>query len=437
MELEIVYLDPHELTPYENNTRKHTPEDIDQIKASIEADGFNDPIGIWGENNLIVEGHGRQIAALEMGLDKVPCIRLDHMSETQRRDYAIRHNFTSDQSEFNYDNLRREIAALELQGLDMSYLDGLQDELGNIAGESIDDYDIREDEPPEPPEEPTAKRGQIYRLGRHRLMCGDSTSKADMDMLMAGTRPLFVFTDPPYGVSIGDKNVVLNSVQKSGHILENIKGDTLPEDELYKMLVAAMSNLREHCDEGASYYVSAPQGGSLGMMMMMMRDAGLEVRHNLVWVKNCATFSLGRLDYDYQHEPIFYTWTKKHTFYGGYSTTVIDDSKPIDKMSKAELKEMVRALTEQHPQSVIYEDKPLKCNLHPTMKPVKLVARFMINSSQQGDPVADIFGGSGTTLMAAEQTGRDCYMMELDPHYCDVIIKRWEDFTGEQAVELN
>ena len=439
MDLQIVYLSPDELTPYEGNTRRHNPEDIDQIKESILADGFNDPIGVWGEKNIIVEGHGRQIAAIELGLEKVPCIRLDHLTDKQRRDYAIRHNFTSDQSEFDYDKLRREIAALELQGLDMSYLDSLQSELGDIAGESIDDYDIQEDEPPEPPEYPTAKRGQIYRLGRHRLMCGDSTSRADMDKLMAGTRPLFVFTDPPYGVSIGTKNALLKKHQggESNAITENIIGDTLGEKELREMLVKAMSNLREHCDEGASYYVSAPQGGSLGMMMMMMRDAGLEVRHNLVWVKNCATFSLGRLDYDYQHEPIFYTWTKKHTFYGGYSTTVIDDSKPIDKMSKAELKEMLRALTEQHPQSVIYEDKPLKCNLHPTMKPVKLVARFMINSSQQGDPVADIFGGSGTTLMAAEQTGRDCYMMELDPHYCDVIIKRWEDFTGQQAELLN
>ncbi len=307
------------------------------------------------------------------------------------------------------------------------------------TGGADPEINIVEDEPPELPEEPTAKRGQIYRLGRHRLMCGDSTSKADMDKLMAGTRPLFVFTDPPYGVSIGDKNALLKKHQggKANAITENIIGDTLGEKQLQQMLVKAMSNLREHCDEGASYYVSAPQGGSLGMMMMMMRDAGLEVRHNLIWVKNCATFSLGRLDYDYQHEPIFYTWTKKHTFYGGYSTTVIDDSKPIDKMSKAELKEMVRALTEQHPQSVIYEDKPLKCNLHPTMKPVKLVARFMINSSQQGDPVADIFGGSGTTLMAAEQTGRDCYMMELDPHYVDVIIQRWENFSGEKAVLLD
>ena len=122
MELEIVYLDPHALTPYENNTRKHTPEDIDQIKASIEADGFNDPIGIWGENNLIVEGHGRQIAALEMGLDKVPCIRLDHMTETQRRDYAIRHNRTAELSGWDFAKLEEEIAALEIEGIDLSGL---------------------------------------------------------------------------------------------------------------------------------------------------------------------------------------------------------------------------------------------------------------------------------------------------------------------------
>lgn len=438
-QLEIVYLNPVELAPYEGNTRKHSPEDIDQIKASIQADGFNDPIGIWGENNLIVEGHGRQIAAMELGLDRVPCIRLDHLTDAQRRDYAIRHNFTSDQSEFDFDRLREEVAALECQGMDMSYLGALSQELNGLNTESIDDYSIVEDEPPEPPEEPTAQRGQIWRLGEHRLMCGDSTSRSDMDKLMAGTRPLFVFTDLPYGVSIGDKNMRLKQHKggKSNAVTDNIIGDTLPEDELYKMLVAAMSNLREHCDEGASYYVSAPQGGSLGMMMMMMKDAGLEVRHNLIWVKNSATFSLGRLDYDYQHEPIFYTWTKRHTFYGGYATTVIDESKPIDKMSKPELKELVRALMERNPQSVIYEDKPLHSSLHPTMKPVKLVARFMINSSQRGDVVADIFGGSGTTLITAEQLGRKCRMMELDPHYVDVIIQRWESLTGEKAVLID
>lgn len=219
-----------------------------------------------------------------------------------------------------------------------------------------------------------------------------------------------------------------------GCVETDIENDTVAPDELYEILVKAMSNLREHCAEDASYYVSAPQGGELGkMMLQMMEDAGLRVRHNLVWVKNAPTFSMGRLDYDYRHEPIFYTWTKSHKFYGDYSNTVIDDTLDINHMSKAELKDALRAYIEKKETSVIYQDKPLHSTLHPTMKPVKLVARFMINSSRPEDIVADIFGGSGTTIIAAEQLGRKTRMMELDPHYCDVIITRWEEFTGKRA----
>lgn len=197
----------------------------------------------------------------------------------------------------------------------------------------------------------------------------------------------------------------------------------------------AFANLREHASEDCSYYVSSPQGGELGMMMLkMMQDAGLTVRHTLIWVKHAAAFSMGRLDYDYRHEPIFYTWTKTHKFYGGYSNSVIDDTTDINKMSKTELREQLQAIREREDTSVIYADKPSKSKLHPTMKPVKLVARLMYNNSRQGDIVADIFGGSGTTLIAAEQLGRRCRMMELDPHYCDVIIERWERFTGQKAV---
>ena len=247
-----------------------------------------------------------------------------------------------------------------------------------------------------------------------------------------------VFTDPPYGVSIGDRNKAINDVDpgKGGRIEKNILGDTLKKDDLYKILVQAMTNLRKHARDDASYYVSAPQGGDLGMMMMMMRDAGLTVRHNLVWVKNVATFSMGRLDYDYRHEPIFYTWTKKHNFFGGYETTVIDDTNDIDKMSKAELKDLIRKLRGEENNSVIYCDKPNRSTLHPTMKPVKLVSRFLVNSSQKGDVVADFFGGSGTTMIAAEQLGRRAYLMELDPHYADVIISRWEALTGRKAQRI-
>lgn len=218
-----------------------------------------------------------------------------------------------------------------------------------------------------------------------------------------------VFTDPPYGVAIGSKNEMLNSVQKAGRCTENIQNDTLSVDDLYKILQKAMTNIRLNCKEDAVYFVTAPQGGALGEMMMMMKDSGLQVRHNLIWNKNSATFSLGRLDYDYKHEPIFYTWTKSHHNYrkGAFRTSVWDI------------------------------DKPRKCDLHPTMKPVELVANCMLDGTKEGDIVLDGFGGSGTTIIAAEQLNRKAYVMELDAHYCDVIIARWEQFTGKQAIKIN
>lgn len=218
-----------------------------------------------------------------------------------------------------------------------------------------------------------------------------------------------VFTDPPYGVAIGDKNKVLNSVQKAGRCTENIQNDTLSVEELYKVLKVAFDNARLNCKDDACYFVAAPPGGDMGlMMMMMMQDAGLRVRHQLVWNKNSATFSLGRLDYDYKHEAILYTWTKSHHNYrkGKFRTSVWDI------------------------------DKPRKCDLHPTMKPVELVANCMLDGSKEGDVVLDLFGGSGTTIIAAEQLGRKAYVMELDEHYCDVILARWEKMTGKTAKKI-
>lgn len=259
------------------------------------------------------------------------------------------------------------------------------------------------------PAEPKAKLGDVYQLGNHRLMCGDSTDENAWGVLMDGEKADMVFTDPPYGVAIGDKNATLNSVQKAGRCTTNIANDTMSEEDLYETLKAAFVNVRENCNDDAVYFVTSPQGGSLGLMMMMMKDAGLPVRHVLMWVKNSATFSLGRLDYDYQHEPIFYTWTKSHHNYrGGENRT-----------------------------TVWQYDKPRKCDLHPTMKPVELVANAIIDGTQEGDIVLDAFGGSGTTMIAAEQLNRKARLMELDPKYVDVIIDRWERFTGRKAVLLN
>lgn len=268
------------------------------------------------------------------------------------------------------------------------------------------------DETPEPTEEKETKThyGDVYALGNHRLMCGDSTDAKAWAKLMDGGKADMVFTDPPYGVAIGDKNAVLNSVQPSARIVENIANDAMSEEELYDMLKAAFINVREMCHDDAVYYVTSPQGGSLGlMMMMMMKDAGLPVRHVLMWMKNSATFSLGWLDYDYQHEPIFYTWTKSHHNYrnGENRTTVWK------------------------------YDKPRKCDIHPTMKPVELVANAILDGTKKGDVVIDAFGGSGTTLIACEQLDRNARLMELDPHYCDVIVERWENLTGKKAVLIN
>lgn len=411
------------LRPYERNAKKHDEKQIANVARSIEKYGWRQPLVI-DRDGVIVIGHCRYLAAMRLGQAEVPVVMADDLTDEEIRELRIIDNKTNE-SPWDFGTLTEELVDLDFSGFELDL--GGTDEPESADEVVEDEYDEQ------PPEEPRAQRGDIWICGDHRVMCGDSTSKENMDALM-DVPPVFVFTDPPYGVAIGDKNATLNSVQKAGRCTTNIAGDTLPTDELYSMLVAAMGNLREHCDEGCSYYVSAPQGGDLGMMMMMMmRDAGLKVRHNLIWIKNSATFSLGRLDYDYQHEPIFYTWTKRHTFYGGYSTTVIDDSKPVDKMSKPELKELVRALLEQHPSSVVYSDKPMACDLHPTMKPVKLVARFMVNSSQKGDVCGDIFGGSGTTMIAAEQLGRRARLMELDPHYVDVIVARWEKFTGRTA----
>lgn len=426
LKIEILSID--QLQEYENNAREHGEIDITAIKDSIEAFGFNDPIGIWSEDNVIVEGHGRLAAARALGMTEVPCIRLDHMTDEERRAYALAHNKTAELSGWDFEKLNMELAGIK--NIDMSKL-GF-----DINDEEVDPEDIIEDTPPEEVEG-ICEYGMIFELGDHRLMCGDSTSAEDMDALMAGEKPKMVFTDPPYGVSIGDKNKDLTDNGYGGGITQNIIGDTLKKDDLYEVLVKAFANLKAHAAEDCSYYVTAPQGGDLGLMMQqMMIDAGLAVKHILMWVKNAATFSMGRLDYEYRHEPIFYTWDRKHNFYGGYNTSVIDDTENIDKMSKAELKETLRAIRDKEDSSVIYVDKPLKCNLHPTMKPVKLVARLMYNNSRQGDPVADIFGGSGTTMIAAEQLKRRCYMMELDPHYCDVIIARWEAFTGQKAKKI-
>ena len=395
------------LTMHKNNAKLHPQEQIEQIKESIRLYGFNDPIGIWGKKNTIVEGHGRYMAAKEMGMQEVPCIRLDHLTDKQRREYMLVHNQTTMNSGWDFDLLSDELDGLDFDGFDFGF--DLDTDAGDEPGEVVeDDYDA------EPPVEPKAKLGDIYQLGRHRLMCGDSTKAEGVERLMDGQKADMVFTDPPYNVAIGSKNKVLNenNHKKRGHrIEEDIENDKgMTDEEIGESIwKPVFINLRDSSKDCCSIYVTMPQGGSHMMMMMMMMSAAWQVKHELIWVKNQPTFSMGRLDYDYQHEPICYGWNKSHKFYGN------------GKYNK----------------SIWNIDKPKESKLHPTMKPIELIVNAVLNSTQEGDLVIDFFGGSGSTLIACEQTNRNCYMMELDPRYIDVIIDRWEKFTGEKAVKLN
>lgn len=396
-----------ELIPYENNAKIHGPDQIKQLRRSLREFGFVSPVLIDEDKNLIA-GHGRVEAARAEGMTEIPYVLVSELSEAQRRAYIIADNRLAETGEWDAARLKFEMEELSSLSFDTSLTGFTMDNIPLLSGDEPaggpeaqeDDYDGSV------PEETAVRDGDLYKLGRHRLMVGSTSSKKSVERLMNGVKANMVFTDPPYGVAVGSKNKMLDDVAggKSGRCTENIYGDTMSESELHDMLIAAMRNIREACAEDASYYVTSPQGGSLGLMMMMM-EAGLQVRHMLIWRKSSPTFSMGRLNYDYQHEPIFYTWTKRHNWYGKgkFHTSVWD------------------------------VDKPRKCDLHPTMKPVALVENALLNSSAAGDVVLDGFGGSGTTLIACEQLGRTCYMMEIDPHYAQVIIDRWEKLTGEKA----
>lgn len=391
-ELKIVYLRPEILTPYENNARKHAKEDIDVIKASIQENGFCDPIGIWGDKNIIVEGHGRQIAAIELGITEVPCIRLDHLTEAQRREYALVHNKSAELSMWDDEALAEELAALDTD-FDMS-------SLGFVV--PVDDAsiepDVVEDDYDDPlPENPKAKRGDIYQLGNHRLMCGDSTSVDDVTALMNGELADILVTDPPYNVDYTGGS--------QDHL--KIQNDNQSDAAFRQFLVDAFSAADMAIRPGAAFYIFHADSEGYNFRGAC-RDVGWQVRQCLIWNKNSLV--LGRQDYQWKHEPCLYGWKAgaKHTWTNDRKqTTVID------------------------------YDRPTKSELHPTMKPIGLFDYLIRNNTHKGDKVLDVFGGSGTTIMACEQDGCKAYCMELDPRYVDAAINRWEKFTGIKAVLVN
>lgn len=391
------------------NPRNWTKDELKSLALSLtetpELFEMRCPIVVPHDGRYVVLGGNLRIAAARENKEKeVTCFVFNSTSIEKMKEIVIKDNGAW--GKWDYDALANEWSDLPLSDWGIPVWEESPQETAAVAGEekqaTEDDFDESKDAIAV-----RCKRGDVWVLGDHRLMCGDSISLDDVKKLMGGVKANLVFTDPPYGVSIGSKNEMLNSFDKAGICKQNIENDTLSAEDLRGLIVGAMTNARLSCEPDACYYVTAPQNGDLGLMMQeAMRDAGLPIRHILIWRKNTATFSLGRMDYDYQHEPIFYTWTEKHHNYrkGDFRTSVWD------------------------------YDKPRKCDLHPTMKPVELVANCMKDGTLLGDKVLDLFGGSGTTIIAAEQLGRKCFMMELDPHYCDVIIARWEKLTGKTAI---
>ena len=293
-------------------------------------------------------------------------------------------------------------------------------------GGGLDEIDIVEDDPPAPPEEPTAKRGDIWMLGEHRLMCGDSTNLAEVEKLMNGKLAELFLTDPPYNVNYKggtkEKMTIMNDNQ---------------EDESFRaFLIDAFKNANAVMKDGAAFYIWHADGNTSGFnFRYAVRYAGWSIRQCLIWVKN--NLVLGRQDYQWRHEPCLYGWKDgTHYFINDRTqTTVIDDKIDLKKLKKEELLAILEQIySDKVPTTVIYEDKPLTNDIHPTMKPLRLMATLIRNSTKNGQVVLDLFGGSGSTMMACEQLGRVSYTMELDPKYCDAIIERWETFTGSKAV---
>jgi len=385
------------LLPYIRNARTHSEEQIAQIAASIAEFGFTAPI-LAGSDGVIVAGHGRLAAARKLGLTTVPVVVLEHLTPTQRRALVIADNKIAENAGWDDELLRLELAELQEADFDLALTGFDADELLEImAGEeTTTEGHTDEDAAPEVPVVPASKPGDVWIMGKHRLLCGDSTDAASFTLLMAGEKAHMVVTDPPYGV-----NYANSAKDKMRGTNRPILNDNLGED-FEPFLKAALTPMIAHC-QGAIYI--AMSSSELDTLQAAFRAAGGKWSTFIIWAKN--TFTLGRSDYQRQYEPILYGWPE------GATRHWCGDRDQGD---------------------VWHFNKPRVNDLHPTMKPVELVERAIRNSSRPGDVVLDPFGGSGTTLIAAEKSGRQARLIELDPKYVDVIVRRWQSYAGAQAV---
>ena len=384
------------LIPYARNARTHSEEQIAQIAASIREFGWTNPILTDGDKGVIA-GHGRLAAARKLELTEVPVIELGHLSPEQKKAYILADNRIALNSGWDEELLKLELQELQGVDFDLDLLGFGDDEIERLLnGDQVGGGLTEDDAIPEAPVDPVSSTGDLWILGNHRLLCGDSTVVSDVARLMGGQLADMAFTDPPYNVDYG--NSAKDKMRgKDRRILNDALGDGF-----YQFLYDACLNLLV-VTKGACYVCMS--SSELHTLQKAWIDAGGKWSTFIIWAKN--TFTLGRSDYQRQYEPILYGWKQgvDHFWCG------------------------------DRDQSDIWNyNKPRVNDLHPTMKPVELVERAIKNSSKSRDIVLDLFGGSGTTLIACEKTGRQARLIELDPKFADVIVKRWEEYTGQQAV---
>lgn len=383
------------LIPATYNPRKDLkPSDAEyvKIKNSIEKFGFVSPLVI-NKDMTVIGGHQRLKVLKKMGIVEVECIIVD-LDKTNEK--ALNIALNKIQGDWDEEKLEALLQELKLEDFDTNLtgfdFDEVDEILKDVNGSKEDDFDV--DSAYEKIEEPITKPGDIWILGKHRLMCGDSAQKEDVMRLMNNQDADMLLTDPPYNVDY---------VGKTSEALK-IKNDNMSDNQFYEFLKKVFENMYSVTKEGASIYVFHADTEGLNFRKAF-KDAGYKLAECLIWKKDC--FVMGRQDYQWQHEPILYGWKE------GAAHHFIND----------------------RTQSTILEfDRPRQSSLHPTMKPIDLVARLLKNSSKENDKILDLFGGSGSTIIAAEQLNRNCYTMELDPKYCDVIVKRWESLTNKEAI---
>jgi site-specific DNA-methyltransferase (adenine-specific) len=390
MKLEQVALEA--LIPYARNSRTHSDEQVAQIAASIREFGFTNPV-LVGADNDIIAGHGRVLAARKLGLKEVPCLRLGHLTEAQKRAYVIADNKLALNAGWDEELLKVELTGLQEEGFDLGLTGFSADELKTLMSVEMVEGKTDPDEVPEAPEDPVTVLGDTWKLGNHRLMCGDSTSIDALKLLCGDQLVDMWLTDPPYNVAYEGKT---KDALK-------IKNDSMQDEEFRTFLRDAYTAADAVMKPGAVFYIWHADSEGYNFRGAAV-DTDWKVRQCLIWEKQ--TMVMGRQDYHWKHEPCLYGWKE------GAGHLWASDRKQT---------------------TILKFDRPSRNGEHPTMKPVALFEYQMLNNTKGGDLILDSFGGSGTTLIAAEKNGRFARLMEVDPKYCDVIVKRWQNFTGKEA----